>query len=171
MDSRYAGGGGEEDGDEAKMVNRWNIQHHGTLGNFWCRCFWGTFRIWDWLHAEWGPAECACIMGPCRQTLSWSNFRSIFSKILHANFKLEQFQKVCFEVPTTMTFESHPGGDMEWGFGNHLPTPKADFWWASALEVVSSVGWGKICRIPQHFLPPSPTATWLDNWVFFLMYF
>ena len=30
MDSGYADGGGEEDEDEAKMVNGWNIQHHGA---------------------------------------------------------------------------------------------------------------------------------------------
>ena len=58
-----------------------------------------------------------------------------------------------------MTFGSHAGRSMEWGFGNHLPTPKADFWWAGILEVIVSVGWKTICRIPQHFLPPSPTAT------------
>ena len=58
-----------------------------------------------------------------------------------------------------MTFGSHSGGDMEEGFGDHLPAPKAEFWWAGVLEVVSSVGWKTICRIPQHFLPSSPTAT------------
>ena len=30
MDFGSAGGGGEKDGDEAKMVNGWNIQYHGT---------------------------------------------------------------------------------------------------------------------------------------------
>ena len=58
-----------------------------------------------------------------------------------------------------MTFGSHTSGDMEWSFGSHLPTPKVDFWWAGTLEVIVSVGWKIICRIPQHFLPHSPNAT------------
>ena len=30
MDSGHAAGGGEEDGDEANMVNGWNIRHNGA---------------------------------------------------------------------------------------------------------------------------------------------
>ena len=66
-----------------------------------------------------------------------------------------------------MTFRNHTGGNMEWGFGDHLPTPKVDFWWAGTLEVIVSVRWKTICRIPQHFLPPSPNATcWksIEKW-------
>ena len=44
-----------------------------------------------------------------KQNLSWSNSR-----------------KVCSEVLAMMTFGSHTGGNMEWGFGDHLPTPKVD---------------------------------------------
>ena len=58
-----------------------------------------------------------------------------------------------------MTFGSHTGRDIKWSFGDHLPTPKAKFWWAGPLEVIISVGWKTICRIPQHFLPPSLNAT------------
>ena len=57
-----------------------------------------------------------------------------------------------------MTFGSHACGNIEWSFGDHLPTPKAEFWWAGLLEVIVSVGWKTICRILQHFLPPSPNA-------------
>ena len=66
-----------------------------------------------------------------------------------------------------MTFGSQTNGNMEWGFGDHLPTPKANFWRAGTLEVIVSVGWNAICRIPQHFLPPSPNATcWksIEKW-------
>ena len=58
-----------------------------------------------------------------------------------------------------MTFGSPAYGNIEWSFGDHLPTPKVEFWWAGPLEVIISVGWKPICRIPQHFLPSSPTAT------------
>ena len=58
-----------------------------------------------------------------------------------------------------MTFGSHAGGNIEWSFGDHLSTPKAEFWWVGPLEVIISVGWKTICRIPQHFLPPLPNAT------------
>ena len=58
-----------------------------------------------------------------------------------------------------MTFGSHACGNIEWSFGDHLPTPKVEFWWVGPLEVIISVGWKAICRIPQHFLPSSPTAT------------
>ena len=58
-----------------------------------------------------------------------------------------------------MTFGSPACGNIEWSFGDHLPTPKVEFWWAGPLEVIISVGWRTICRIPQHFLPSSPTAT------------
>ena len=58
-----------------------------------------------------------------------------------------------------MTFGSYARGNMEWNFGDHLPTPKAEFWWAGPLEVIVSVGWETIFRIPQHFLPPPPNAT------------
>ena len=57
-----------------------------------------------------------------------------------------------------MTFGSHACGNIKWSFGDHLPTPKAEFWWAGPLEVIISVGWKTICRILQHFLPPSPNA-------------
>ena len=57
-----------------------------------------------------------------------------------------------------MTFRSYAYGNIEWNFGNHLATPKAKFWWAGPLEVTVSVGWKTICRILQHFLPPSPNA-------------
>ena len=46
-----------------------------------------------------------------------------------------------------------------WPFIDTKSTPKAKFWWAGPLEVIISVGWKTICRIPQHFLPPSPNAT------------
>ena len=62
-----------------------------------------------------------------------------------------------------MTFGSHAYGNTEWSFGDHLPTPKAEFWWAGPLGVIISVGWKTICRIPQHFLPPSPNATCWKN--------
>ena len=58
-----------------------------------------------------------------------------------------------------MTFGSPTCENIEWSFGDHLPTPKVEFWWVGSLEVIISVGWKKICRIPQHFLPSSPTAT------------
>ena len=66
---------------------------------------------------------------------------------------------MCFEVPATMTFGSHACGNIEWSFGDHLPTPKVEFWWAGPLDIIISVGWKTICRIPQHFLPSSPTAS------------
>ena len=98
-------------------------------------------------------------MGPCQWMLSWSNFRRVLFEILQAEFKLGYSQKVCFEVSAMMTFRSHAGGNMEWSFGDHLSTPKAEFWWVGPLEVIISVGWKTICRIPQHFLPPLPNAT------------
>ena len=58
-----------------------------------------------------------------------------------------------------MTFGPHACGNIEWSFGDHLPTPKAEFWWAGSLEVIINVGWKITCRIPQHFLPPSPNTT------------
>ena len=66
-----------------------------------------------------------------------------------------------------MTFGSLACGNIEWGFGNHLSTPKVEFWWVGPLGVIISVGWKAICRIPQHFLPSSPTATcWksIEKW-------
>ena len=58
-----------------------------------------------------------------------------------------------------MTFGPHAYGNIEWSFGDHLLTPKAEFWWAGSLEVIISVGWKITYRIPQHFLPPSPNTT------------
>ena len=58
-----------------------------------------------------------------------------------------------------MTFGSPACGNIEWSFGDHLPTPKVEFWWVGALEVIISVGWKAICRILQHFLSSLPTAT------------
>ena len=66
-----------------------------------------------------------------------------------------------------MTFGSPACGNIEWSFGNHLSTPKVEFWWAGPLEVIISVGWKTICRILQHFLPSSPTTTcWksIEKW-------
>ena len=33
--------------------------------------------------------KCTCVMGPCRRTLSWSNFKRVNFEIIQAGFKLE----------------------------------------------------------------------------------
>ena len=42
MDSGYAGGGNEEDGDEAKQMGKTyaTMVLPCMLGPFWCRCLW-----------------------------------------------------------------------------------------------------------------------------------
>ena len=121
------------------------------LGTLWCRCSWEV-HLWirDLLHAEWGSTA------SCRMCLR--------DGTMLMDIKLKYFQKstfwnTSFEVPTTITFRSHACGNIEWSFSDHLPKPKVEFWWAGPLEVIISVGWKTICRIPQHFLPSSPSAT------------
>ena len=95
MNFRSVGGGCEGDGDEVEMVNVWNIWHHGAgpvrQGIFSVDVFgeyileYGTDCMLSGVQQQ--VVECACVMGPYRQRLSWSNFRSILTEILQVEFK------------------------------------------------------------------------------------
>ena len=78
-------------------VNGWNIRPHGagpvcwgpsgvdvlgkyTLGS-------GTDCMLNEVRQQ--VVECACVMGPCWRTLSWSNFRRVLFEIPQAGIKLE----------------------------------------------------------------------------------
>ena len=78
-------------------VNGWNIRHHGAGPISWGPSGVDVFRKYTLRYGtdctlnevRWQVIECACVMGPCRRTLSWSNFRRVLFEILRAKFKLE----------------------------------------------------------------------------------
>ena len=85
-------------------VNGWNIRHLGASSVRWgpsgvdisgeYTLGYGTDCMLN--EVRWHVIKCACVIGPCRQMLSWSNFRRVLFEILQAEFNLEKFQKSVF---------------------------------------------------------------------------